>query len=120
MAVDLPVVERRQPHGPRAQGLRIHSVTDGRTFEESRVRAGEDACMSMWAAGLPEPAAAERVSLRLDGTDLPATWVSPADAAGLRQINALLPPGIQPGQVKVALALDGAETGAVDVELMGG
>ncbi|MGO9262464.1 MAG: methyltransferase domain-containing protein [Bryobacteraceae bacterium] len=119
MAVDLPVVERRQPHGPRAQGLRIHSVTDGRTFEESRVHAGDDACMSMWAAGLPEPAAPERVTLRLDGTDLPATWVSAADANGLRQINALLPPGIQPGQVKVALALDGAETATVDVELMG-
>jgi tRNA (mo5U34)-methyltransferase len=119
IAVDLPVGQRRQPHGPRAQGLRIQTVTDGRTFEKNRVRAGDDACISVWAAGLPEPATVERLSLRLDGTDLPAIWVSPTDGDGLRQINALLPPGIQPGQVKVALALDGGETEAVDVELMG-
>jgi len=116
IAVDLPFDERRRPAGPRAAGLRIHSVTDGRTFALSRVRAGEDACMSMWAAGLPDSVAASRLSLRLDGTDLPATWVSAADAQGLRQINALFPPGLPPGPVKVALALDGAETDAGDVE----
>jgi tRNA (mo5U34)-methyltransferase len=119
IAVDLTDEQRSQPHGPRALGLRIHSVTDGRTFALSRVRTGDDACMSMWAAGLPDAIAAGQVSLRLDGADLPATWVSPADADGLRQINALLPPGIPPGPAKVALAVDGAETEAVDVELVG-
>ena len=119
IAVDVPRGERRWPGGPRAEGLRIHSVTDGRTFAESRIRTGDDACMSMWAAGLPEGVAVERVALRLDGTDLPATWVSPADPAGLCQVNALLPPGIPPGTAKVALALDGAETAAVEVELIG-
>ena len=118
LAVDLPVEERRLASCPRAEGLRIHSVTDGRTWQVGRVHSGDDACMSMWAAGLPESVTAARVALRLDGTDLPATWVSPSDAAGLRQINALLPPGIAPGRVKVALAIDGAETGAVDIELI--
>ena len=118
IAVDLPVEERRRFAGPRAEGLRIHSVTDGRTFAESRVRAGEDACMSMWAAGLPDGVTAERLALRLDGTDLPATWVSAPDGDGLRQINALLPPGIPPGRVQVALALDGDETAPVDVNLI--
>ncbi len=117
LAVDLPVEQRRAP-GPLAEGVRIRSVTDGRTFAEWRVRAGDDACMSMWAAGLPDSVAAGRVSLRLDGTDLPATWVSAPDAAGLSQINALLPPGIPPGTVKVVLALDGAESAAVDVDLI--
>jgi len=116
--VDLTLGERRQPRSPRATGLRIHSVTDGRTFAESRVRSGDDACMSMWAAGLPDSVRAEQVSLRLDGADLPATWLSSADAAGLRQINALLPPGIPPGKAKVTLALDSAETEAVEIELI--
>jgi tRNA (mo5U34)-methyltransferase len=118
LAVDLPVAERRRSPAPPTESLRIHSVTDGRTWEISLVRSGDDACMSMWAAGLPESVTAARLSLRLDGTDLPATWVSPADSAGLRQINALLPPGIAPGKAKVALAIDGAETAAVDVELV--
>ncbi len=119
IAVDLPVEKRRLPAGPRAEGLRIHSVTDGRTFAESLVRTGEDACISMWAAGLLDSVTTGRLSLRLDGTDLPATWVSAPLAGGLRQINALLPPGIPPGRVKVALALDGAESETVEVALIG-
>jgi tRNA (mo5U34)-methyltransferase len=118
IAVDLPADQRRLPPFRRAHDLRIHSVTDGRTFVESRVCAGEDACMSMWAAGLPDSVSAARLSLRLDGTDLPATWVSAPDAAGLRQINALIPPGIAPGRVRVSLALDGDESDAADVELI--
>jgi len=117
IAVDLTAEERRRPAGPRAEGLRIHSVTDGRTWEKLRVRAGEDACMSMWAAGLPESVEAAQVTLRLDGTDLPAVWLSPADAQGLRQINVLLPVGIPPGRARVSLALDGAETEGVQVDL---
>ena len=119
IAVDLSVEERRRPRGPRAAGPHIHSVTDGRTFAESRVRVGDDACMSMWAAGLADSIAADRVSLRLDGTDLPATWISPTDAQGFRQINALLPPGIPPGRAQVALAVDGAETAPVEIQLIG-
>jgi tRNA (mo5U34)-methyltransferase len=115
--IDLPREDRRHQHGPHAAALAIHSVTDGRTFATSRVRAGEDACMSMWAAGLPDAVTAARLTLRLDGADLPATWVSGADAQGLRQINALLPPGVAPGKAKVSLALDGAATDAVDIEL---
>ena len=119
IAVDLALGERRHPLGPCDPRLRIHSVTDGRTFQLGRVRAGDDACLSMWAAGLPDPCPAGRVSLRLDGTDLPATWVSPADSSDLRQINALIPPGIPPGRAQVVLAVDGAASEPVEIELFG-
>ena len=54
---------------------------------------------------------------RLNGTDLPATFLSEPDREGLRQVNALLPSGLEPGEAEVRLAFREAESAPVSIRL---
>ncbi len=118
LAVDLSEEERRSPGPRQAPQFRLHSVTDGRTWEKSRVHVGDDTCISLWAAGLPGGCDRRALTIRLNGSDLPAVWVSNPDGDGLRQVNALLPVGLQPGRARVSVVCDGAESEAAEVELV--
>jgi uncharacterized protein (TIGR03437 family) len=95
--------------------LEVTRITDGKTFESRRIRVGEDSSISVWAAGLPAEATLADVRIRLNGTDLPAIWLALPEPA--RQINALLPAGLEPGNAVVAVVFEGAETHPIDVEL---
>ena len=76
--IDLSRAERRVP-GPVMESIVIAGVADGKTFEANSVRGGVESCVSVWAAGLPESAARADITIRLDGTDLPATYLSGPD-----------------------------------------
>lgn len=102
------------PH-PHAQGIRLTHVADGKTFENLSIRVGEGSAISVWAAGLPGAMDRTRLRIRLNGTELPAIWLAPD--APQRQINALLPAGLEPGPAVVTLAVDGRETEPVAIQL---
>ena len=95
--------------------LAIIRIADGKTFESRRVRVGEDSAISVWVGGLPSHAQLADVRIRLNGTDLPSIWLAPPEAA--RQINALLPAGIEPGRAAVSVVFKNSETSDVEVEL---
>jgi uncharacterized protein (TIGR03437 family) len=57
------------------------------------------------------------VRIRLNGTDLPAIWLAPADGDAPRQVNALLPAGMEPGDAQVSLVYGERESAAVEIEL---
>jgi len=95
--------------------LRVTRLADGKTFEDQRIRVGEDSAVSVWIAGLPAEATAADLRIRLNGTDLPAIWLAPDGAS--RQINALLPAGLEPGRAAVSVVFNGAETRPIEVEL---
>jgi len=122
--VDLSREERRSLHDPIAADLEIVGATDGKTFELNRVRTGVQSCVSAWVAGLPEAAinstVASRfdVSLRLDGADLPAVYVSSPDSKGFRQVNAMLPPRLQPGEYLLSVSAAGVESPPVPIQLI--
>jgi uncharacterized protein (TIGR03437 family) len=65
--------------------------------------------------GLPPEATLADVRIRLNGSDLPATWLAPPEDA--RQINALLPAGMQSGRALVAVVFNNSETNAIAIEL---
>ena len=65
---------------PRSAEVRIRLVTDGRTWDRYHVHVGADACVSLWVEGLPDPCDRGLVRIRLNGTDLPAIYVSSHDA----------------------------------------
>ncbi|MEP6716435.1 MAG: DUF1698 domain-containing protein [Terriglobia bacterium] len=109
MAVDVAA----PPATPVHPNVRITRVTDGITFEDNRVRVGEGSAISVWANNL----GGSHVSIRLNGTDLPAIWTAPAGNHEPRQINALLPAGLTPGPAVVALFYEDMETPPVPVEL---
>jgi tRNA (mo5U34)-methyltransferase len=114
--VDLSRSERREA-GTISEALEIVIVTDGKTYERNRVRLGPESSVSMWVRGMPGDAVKPEVSLRLDGTDLPAAYLSAHDDRGLVQINAMLPPSMEPGEYTIAVALRGVESRAATIDL---
>lgn len=95
--------------------LEMTRVADGKTFEARRIQVGKDSAISVWVAGLPREALTGDLSIRLNGTDLPAIWLAPDNAE--RQINALLPAGLAPGRADVAVVFRGDETKPIEIEL---
>jgi len=119
IAVD-PSAESRRQRQKRlvASNIRIAIVTDGKTWERNLIHTGLDSCISLWVSGLPEEAARAEVAIWLDGDDLPALFLSAPDAEGLRQINAMLPSGTQPGGYTVAVGFQETVSEAVPVTLV--
>jgi tRNA (mo5U34)-methyltransferase len=116
--VDLSRDERRALHDPISSTMEIVGATDGKTFEPNRVRTGIESCVSVWVAGLPDRPERNTVSLRLDGADLPAVYVSTPDQKGLRQVNAMLPPKLEPGEYLLAVSAGEVESRPVPIRLV--
>jgi tRNA (mo5U34)-methyltransferase len=112
--IDLDLAARRARTAP-AGNLRLTRVADGKSFEDLRIRVGEDGAISVWAAGLPANTDLSSLRVRLDGADLPAIWLAPEGDS--RQINALLPAGLEPGSVVITVAIHALESDPVTVEL---
>ena len=112
--------QRRTLATPGGAEIRIEIVADGKTWERNQVRTRQDACISLWVRGMPEGCHAADVLVRLGGNDLPCIFLSEPDPAGLRQVNALLPPGLAPGQVDVNLVVAESVTAPVGVEVVAG
>ncbi|MGO4879808.1 MAG: methyltransferase domain-containing protein [Bryobacteraceae bacterium] len=119
IGVDLSAEQRRQrPASAAAASIRIAIATDGKTWERNLVHTGVQSCISLWVSGLPEGTVRDDVTVWLDGDDLPAVFLSEPDPQGLRQINAMLPSGAQPGECSVSVALGGAVSAPVAVRLV--
>ncbi|MGA2595007.1 MAG: DUF1698 domain-containing protein [Bryobacteraceae bacterium] len=99
--------EDRQPRAGRteASNIRIAIVTDGKTWERNLVHTGLNCWISLWVSGLPEGAAKADIKVRLGSEDLPVVFLSEADPEGLRQVNATLPSGAQPGAYSLSVGL---------------
>jgi hypothetical protein len=117
IGVDLPSEQRRRPAGPVDADIRVAIVTDGKTWERNLVRTGIGSCISLWVSGLPAAVARDAIAVSLDGDDLPALFLSGPDPQGLRQVNAMLPSGAQPGGYAVAVAFRGTISDSVPVNL---
>ncbi|HLK66825.1 MAG TPA: methyltransferase domain-containing protein [Bryobacteraceae bacterium] len=119
IGVDIPESERRAQGAVSPPGdMSIRLVTDGRTWERYRVHVGVDSCVSLWASGLPANCDRGQVVVRLNGTDMPAVFVSSPDAEGATQVNALLPYGLQPGRASFVLVAGESQSPPVEVELV--
>lgn len=95
--------------------LAITRVADGKIFQSNRIRVGEDSAISIWIAGLPDDATNLDLRIRLNGTDLPVIWLEPE--APTRQLNALLPSGLNPGKAEITVLFKETETRPVTAEL---
>jgi hypothetical protein len=114
----LPVDVPAEDQGGAGSGqLHVDVVTDGKTWEPGRVKVGAGSCLSLWARGIPDGCDEKEVLVLLNGMNLPATYVSAADANGFKQVNAILPSGLRPGKVMLRLECAGNTSAPVDVEL---
>jgi tRNA (mo5U34)-methyltransferase len=103
-----------------AAGIQIEIVADGKTWERNRVHARQEACVSLWVRGVPDGCREADVVVRLGGHELPCIFLSEPDPAGLRQVNALLPPGLPPATVDVSLVVGSAVSAPAVVEIIAG
>jgi uncharacterized protein (TIGR03437 family) len=111
IGIDLDAETRRR--SASAGDFKLTRVADGKSFESRRIRVGNDSAISVWAA-----VEDDEIRVRLDGTELPAIWVEPGSGAAPRQINALLPAGLEPGAAVVSLRAGNRESEPVQVELV--
>jgi hypothetical protein len=118
IAVDLSDEQRRARPVAEAADIRIAIVTDGKTWERNLVHTGLHSCISLWVSGLPQDAVRDGLAVWLGGDDLPAIFLSEPDSHGLRQINAMLPSGTQPGDYSVSAALGDIVSAPVPVRLV--
>jgi tRNA (mo5U34)-methyltransferase len=119
IGVDLSADDRRQrPTPAAASALRISIVTDGQTWERNLVHTGVNSCISLWVSGLPEDAVRDNIAVYLDGDHLPAVFLSEPDPQGLRQINAMLPSGAQPGDYDISAGCGDAVSPPAPVRLV--
>lgn len=101
--------------------LTITRIIDGKTYEPDRVRTGvPESSVSAWIGGIADDAPITEISLRLDGADLPATYVSTLDENGLRQVNAMIPTGTKPGEHTLSARSRDQESPAAPVTLISG
>ncbi len=116
IAVDL--AKEARLCSPTNAGFEIQIVCDGRTWERKMVRAGLGSCVSAWVSGLPDGIRRTDVSFRLDGTDLPASFATPVgDEKGLKQINAMVPAGLERGEYQLTVRFLNEESPVVTIEL---
>lgn len=117
--IDLSRAERRASSVPRLVEIEIAGITDGKTYEKDRIHSGEQSCVSVWARNLPADLSKSQITLRLDGADLPAVFFSEPDQNGYRQINAMLPASMQPGDYQLSVTCRGAESAPSKIEICG-
>jgi hypothetical protein len=116
IAVDVPRAQRLSQTFSNA--IKISAVHDGRTWEADQVRTGYGSCVSTWATGIPDGIPMTDVAVRLDGTDIPACFVSPLDdEKGAKQVNALVPSGLERGEYQLSLRYRDEESRPVRIEL---
>jgi uncharacterized protein (TIGR03437 family) len=81
--------------------MEIDVVCDGLNWERDVVRTGANSCLSVWVSGVRS----KDVSVLLNGTEHPASYVSDPDVKGLTQVNALLPMGLAKGEYWMTVAV---------------
>jgi tRNA (mo5U34)-methyltransferase len=110
------------PGAPPAAAIElgIEIAADGKTWERNVVHARQDGCISLWVRGIPEGCRVVDVKVLLRGESLPCLFLSETDPAGLRQVNALLPPASAHGSAEVRVAAGGAVSSPVTVEILEG
>jgi hypothetical protein len=119
IGVDVPREQQRAAaEGGEPGDVTITLVTDGRTWHRGQVQVGVDSCVSLWVAGMPNGADRSDIKVRMDEAELPAIFLSEPDQEGLRQINALLPAGLEPGETQVTVVFREKESRPQKVRLV--
>ncbi len=96
-AVHIPIDVPRDWRQSDPGQFPILGVTDGRTYESNRIRAGMGSCVSVWIAEFSTIPERHSASIRMNACSFPASFVSMPDQRGVVQVNALLPSGMEPG-----------------------
>jgi SAM-dependent methyltransferase len=85
----------------------IRRITNAYTGDSLIPQHGRHAALSLWINDLPPSRDLNQLEILVDGVPGILVYISPADAQGLQQVNAWLPPDIRTGLVPVEVRADG-------------
>lgn len=91
---------RKQTPAP-AVVRKIHRVTNAFSSEPVAPVGGRFAAVSLWVEGLNEDAGLEHSTLTVAGEPAIVTYFGAPESDGLRQVSAILPPGLATGVAEV-------------------
>jgi len=106
-----------------SSSVRIRDVFNAVTIERQLPRRGRHAFVAILLEGLPEIARRWEVRVEIGGFGAHPIYVGPSgnpDHAGLTQINAPLPPGLDVGKTSVCVWRDGQLSNEFEIELIEG
>ena len=101
--------------------VRILDVINPATFDHNFPRRGRRSGLSIWAEGLPADARRWEVRVEVGGYGIHPTYVGPPgdpQYSSLTQINAPIPPGLEPGKAKVCFWHDGKLSNEFEIQLV--
>jgi SAM-dependent methyltransferase len=101
----------RRPQGQAnpAGAVRIRRVTNAHSSEPVAPVRGRFAALSFWMEGLPAEPDLNQIQVRVGGKAAATTYLGPPEPDGMRQLNVLLPEGLNSGLAAVELAAHGVE-----------
>ncbi len=83
--------------GPGGWQVRIRRITNAHSSEPAAPNRGRFASIALWLEGVPEDCDLNHLKVRIGGAEGFGFYLGPAEADGLRQMNAALPPGLATG-----------------------
>jgi tRNA (mo5U34)-methyltransferase len=106
IAVDIP---------EQAADIAITAACDGIDWTPGRFSLHHRR-FSLWVRGLPDNADLANVKVELDGRRHSVAFVGPADFAGLRQVNVLGDPCIEPGRYRIQAEFGSVRSPEFEIE----
>jgi tRNA (mo5U34)-methyltransferase len=106
-----------------SQSLRIRDVFNAVTIERRFPLRGRHAFVAILVEGWPETAQRWDARVEIGGFGIHPIYIGPSgnpDHAGLTQINAPMPPGLDPGGVSLCVWHDGGLSKQFEIELVEG
>ena len=83
------------------------------------MKTGYGSCVTAWVSGIADGTPVSAASFRLDGTDMPLIYLAPAnDDRGFKQVNAMVPPGMAPGEYQFSVYVMGVESQPITLKLV--
>ena len=107
----------------RSSSLSIRGVFNAVTFDQQVPNRGRHALLGVYVEGLAEGVAPEDLCLEVGGFGINPYCVSSAGNSqrpALKQINALLPPGLMPGMVAVRLLYQDRQSNEQEIRVVEG
>ncbi len=106
-----------------SSSLRIRDVFNAVTIDRRLPRRGRHAFLALLVEGLPEQARRWELRVEIGGFGIHPIYIGPSgnpDHAGLTQINAPVPPGLEVGKTNVCVWREGRLSNDFEIELSEG
>jgi tRNA (mo5U34)-methyltransferase len=100
--------------------IQVSSTFNSTTWESTVPVSGRNAFLGLYAKGLPAGATKETVRLHIGPFGAAPIYFGESEFEGYNQINAAVPPGLDPGNVQLWLEVEGQRSNETELRLTPG